>query len=101
MTLISLSTALKFSILLLFQEFFGKREKLSLQPCITRADMRRKAYARTLHLKLLSDTIEGLTMLFHSLSAKLLTVNGLLARDFSWNRSFRPFYHSDLPWLFI
>ena len=45
-------------ILLLFQEFFGKREGLSLQPCITRADVRRKAYARSIVPRVLPNTKE-------------------------------------------
>ncbi len=63
--------------------FRAKSEEMTWQPCIILADVKQKAYARKSHLRVLSDTKEGLTMLFHSLSPKSLIVNGILKPDFS------------------
>ncbi len=42
-----------------------------------------KVNASKFHLRVLSDTKESLTMLFHFSSPKWFTVNGLLELDFS------------------
>ena len=45
--------------------FRAKSEEMTWQPCITRADMRQKAYARNLLPRVLPNTKGTLTILFH------------------------------------